>query len=106
MAGDNEHWGYRRIAGELAGPGIVVAPSTVWEILRRHGIDPAPRRSGPSWAQFLHSRAEAIIASDFFTVDLLDGTKAYVMAVIEHATRRIHVLGATYHPTNEWVTGG
>ncbi|MGH3403476.1 MAG: integrase core domain-containing protein [Streptosporangiaceae bacterium] len=104
MARDNEHWGYRRIAGELAGLGITVAPSTVWEILKKHGIDPAPRRSAPSWAQFLRSQAEAIFASDFFTVDLLDGTKAYVLAVIEHATRRIHILGAAAHPTHEWVT--
>jgi len=71
-------WGYRRIAGELAGLGITVAPCTVWEILKRHGIDPAPRRSGPSRAELLRSQAEAIIACDFFTVDLLDGTKAYV----------------------------
>ena len=75
MARDNEHWGYRRIAGELAGLGITVAPSTVWEILKKHDIDQAPRRSGPSWSQFLRSQAEAIIASDFFTVDLLDGTR-------------------------------
>ena len=75
MARDNESWDYRRITGELAGLGITVAPSTVWEILKRHGIEPAPRRSGPSWTQFLRSQAEAIIASDFFTVDLLDGTK-------------------------------
>jgi hypothetical protein len=80
MAADNEHWGYRRIAGELAGLGIAVAPSTVWVILKRHGIDPAPRRSGPGWAQFLRSQAEAILALDLFTVDLLDGTKAYVLA--------------------------
>ena len=59
MAADNEHWGYRRIAGELAGLGIAVAPSTVWEILKRHGIDPAPRRAGPDWAQFLRSQADA-----------------------------------------------
>ena len=47
-ARDNEHWGYRRITGELAGLGITVAPSTVWEILKKHGIEPAPRRSGPT----------------------------------------------------------
>jgi putative transposase len=104
MARDNGNWGYRRIAGELAGLGITVAPSTVWEILKKHGIDPAPRRSAPTWATFLRSQADAIIASDFFTVDLLDGTKAYVLAVIEHATRRIHILGATVHPTHAWVT--
>ena len=51
MARENEHWGYRRITGELAGLGITVAPSTVWEILKKHGIDPAPRRSGPTWAR-------------------------------------------------------
>jgi transposase len=104
MARDNENWGYRRITGELVGLGITVAPSTVWEILKRHGIDPAPRRGGPSWSVFLRFQAEAIIASDVLTVDLLDGTKAYVLAVIEHATRRIHILGATANPTHEWVT--
>jgi len=77
-----------------------VAPSIVWEILKKHGIDPAPRRRGPTWTAFLRTQAEAIIACDFFTADLLDRTKAYVMAAIEHATRRIHILGAHYlsHP--------
>jgi putative transposase len=98
MARDNENRGYRRTTGELAGPGVTVAPSTVREILKKHGIDPAPRRHGPSWAQFLRSQAEAIIACDFFTVDLLGGTKAYAVAVIEHATRRIHILGAPPTP--------
>jgi putative transposase len=95
--------GYRRVAGELAGLGIAVAPSTAWEILKRHGIDPAPRRAGPDWAQFLRSQAEAILALDLFTVDLLDGTKAYVLAAIEHATRRIRILGVTAHPGGQWI---
>jgi len=103
MARDNEGWGYRRIAGELAGLGIKIAPSTVWEILKKAGIDPAPRTSGPTWAQFLRSQAEAILATDFFTVDLLDGTTAYVLTMIEHATRRIRILGATAHPTAAWT---
>lgn len=103
MARDNENWGYRRITGELAGLGITVAPSTVWEILKKHGINPAPRRNGPTWAVFLRSQAGAIIAADFFNVNLLDGTKAYVLAVVEHATRPIRVLGATAHPTHAWV---
>ena len=80
-----------------------VAASTVWEVLKNAGIDPAPRRSGPSWSQFLRSQAEAILACDFFTADLLDGTQAYVLAVIEHATRRIRILGVTRHPTGEWT---
>jgi len=94
---------YRRIHGELAGLGVKVAASTVWEILKRAGIDPAPLRSGVAWSQFLRSQAEAILACDFFTADLLDGTQAYVLAVIEHATRRIRILGVTLHPTGEWT---
>jgi len=75
----------------------------VWEILKKARIDPAPRRTGPTWAQFLRSQAEAILACDFFTVDLLDGTRAHVLAVIDHATRRIRILGVTLHPTGEWT---
>ena len=85
-ARENPAWGYRRIHGELAGLGVKVAASTVWEILKANGISPAPRRTGPSWAQFLRSQAEAILACDFFIVDLPGGTQAYVLAVIEHAT--------------------
>ena len=72
--------------------------------MKKVGIDPAPRRTGPTWSLFLHSQAEAILACDFFTVDLLDGTQAYVLAVIEHATRRVRILGVTLHPTGEWTT--
>jgi putative transposase len=66
-------------------------------------IDPARHRAGPTWRQFLRSQADAILASDFFEVDLLDGTHAYVLAVIEHATRRIRILGVTLLPTGEWT---
>jgi putative transposase len=104
LARENPNWGYRRIHGELAGLGIKVAASTVWEILKASGINPGRRQTGPTWSQFLRSQAEAILACDFFTVDLLDGTQAYVLAVIEHATRRIRILGITLHPTGEWTT--
>jgi len=103
LARENPEWGYRRIHGELAGLGVTMAASTAWEILNKAGIDPAPRRTGPTWPQFLRSQAEAILACDFFTVGLLDGTHAYVLAVIEHATRRIRILGVTVHPTGEWT---
>ena len=103
LARENPGWGYRRIHGELAGLGVKIAASTVWEILKKAGIDPAPRRLAPTWPQFLRSQAEAILACDFFTADLLDGTQAYVLAVIEHATRRIRILGVTLHPTGEWT---
>ncbi len=103
LARENESWGYRRIQGELAGLGITVAPSTVWRILKRAGIDPVPRRHGPGWAEFLRSHAQGILALDFFTTDLLNGAKVYVLAVIEHGTRRIRVLDATENPVQAWV---
>jgi transposase len=103
LARENESWGYRRIHGELTGLGITVAPSTVWQILKSAGINRAPRRGGPSWAEFLRSQAQGILALDFFTADLLNGTKVYVLAVIEHGTRRIRILGATGHPVQSWV---
>jgi putative transposase len=104
LARENPGWGYRRIHGELAGLGVKVAASTVWEILKANGINPARRRTGPAWSQFLRSQADAILASDFFMVDLPGGTQAYVLAVIEHATRRIRILGVTPHPTGAWTT--
>jgi putative transposase len=103
LARENPGWGYRRIHGELAGLGVQAAASTVWQILKNAGIHPAPRRSGLAWAQFLRSQAEAILACDFFTADLLDGTQAYVLAVVEHATRRLRILGVTQHPTGGWT---
>jgi putative transposase len=103
LARENPEWGYRRIHGELAGLGVKVAASTAWEILKNAGIDPAPRRSGPAWSQFLRSQAEAILACDFFTVDLPGGTQAHVLAVIEHATRRIRILGVTLQPSGDWT---
>jgi transposase len=104
LARENPSWGYRRIHGELAGLGVKVAASTVWEILRTSGLQPDRRLNGPTWSQFLRSQADTILACDFFTADLLDGTQAYVLAAIEHATRRIRILGVTLHPTGEWTT--
>jgi transposase len=71
LAKENPLWGYRRIHGEIAKLGVTVAPSTVWEILRTAGIDPAPRRAGPTWRQFLHAQAAAILAVDFFHVNTI-----------------------------------
>jgi putative transposase len=88
LARENPGWGYRRIHGELAGLGVKVAASTVWEILKASGISPAPKRAGTTWSQFLRSQAEAILACDYFTVDLLDGTRAYVSVTWNHAAGR------------------
>ncbi|MFF3055994.1 integrase core domain-containing protein [Streptomyces sp. NPDC057909] len=104
LAEENCSWGYRRIHGELTALGIKVAASTVWNILKEHGIDPAPERNHTTWAAFLRSQAHAILAADFFETKTLTGATLYVLAVIEHATRRVRILGATTHPTATWVT--
>jgi putative transposase len=104
LARENSSWGYRRIHGELLVLGVKVAASTVWEILREAGIDPAPERTSDNWAVFLRSQAEAILAADFFETVTLTGARMYVLAVIEQATRRVRILGATAHPTAAWVT--
>jgi putative transposase len=75
------------------------------EILKKAGIDPAPGRSRTYWPRFLRSQAQAILACGFFTADLLDGTQAYVLAVIGHATRRIRILGVTLHPPGNGPPG-
>jgi transposase InsO family protein len=104
LARENSCWGYRRVHGELLVLGIKVGPSTVWEILREAGIDPAPDRAATTWADFLRSQAEALLAADFIETVTLTGARMYILAVIEHASRRIRVLGVTAHPTAAWVT--
>ena len=86
MARDNPGWGYRRIHGELTGLGYKLAPSTVWQILRDAGIDPAPRRSGQTWRAFLQAQAKTILAADFFHVDTVLLRRLYVLFFIEHGT--------------------
>ncbi len=103
LAQENPCWGYRRIHGELLVLGIKVAASTVWEILHDAGIDPAPERTSTTWASFLHSQAGALLACDFFETVTLGGARLFVLAIIEHASRRIRILGATPHPTAAWV---
>jgi len=73
MARENPAWGHRRIQGELARLGHVIAASTVWEILRAAGIEPAPRWAGPTWREFLAAQAHAIIACDFLVVETVLG---------------------------------
>ena len=100
---ENPGWGYRRVHGELLVLGVEVAASTVWEILHDAGIDPAHERSSTTWADFLRFQAEALLACDFFETVTLSGARLHVFAVIEHASRRIRILGATAHPTASWA---
>ena len=104
MARENPRWGYRRIQGELVGLGHSVAASTVWTILKDAGLDPAPRRAGPTWRQFLSVQAHAILAVDFAHVDTVFLRRLYILVVIEHDRRRVHLAGITAHPTGAWVT--
>ena len=102
LARENPLWGHRRIHGELLKLGVTVAPSTVWQILHSAGIDPAPRRSGPGWRQFLRAQAAGIVAVDFLHVDTVLLKRIYVLVFIEHGTRRMHLGGVTAYPTGDW----
>jgi putative transposase len=93
----------RTLTCELAGLGYKLAPSTVWQILKDAGIDPAPRRAGQTWRAFLETQAKTILAVDFFHVDTVFLRRLYVLFFIEHGTRHVHLAGITAHPTGEWV---
>jgi putative transposase len=80
-----------------------VAASTIWKILNQAGIDPATRRSGPTWRQFLTAQARTILSCDFFTVDTVFLQRIYVLFFVEIATRQVHVVGVTARPTGAWV---
>ena len=102
LAAENPTWGYRRIHGELAGLGHRLAASTVWQILKNAGIDPAPTRSEVTWSQFL--RSQAAVACDFATIDTVTLRRFYLLFFIDIATRTVYFAGITDHPTGVWAT--
>lgn len=95
MATDNPRWGHRRIQGELNRLGHHIAPSTVWQILHDARLEPAPRRAGPTWRTFLRAQAKHIVAVHFVHIDTVLLKRLYALILIEHGTRRAHLLGVT-----------
>jgi putative transposase len=104
IATDNPTWGHRRVHGELVKLGHPIAASTVWQILHDAGIGPAPRRTGPTWKQFLTAQARGILAAGFVHVDTVVLRRIYALIVIEHGTRRVHLAGITASPDGAWTT--
>jgi putative transposase len=103
-ATENPTWGHRRVQGELVRLGHRIAASTVWQILHDAGIDPAPRRSGPSWRQFFTTQAKAVLAVDFVHLDTVFLKRIYALIVVEHGSHRVSLVGVSAHPTGAWTT--
>jgi hypothetical protein len=100
LARENPRWGYLRIVGECRKLGMRVSATSVRTILRRHHLDPAPRRGGPSWAQFLRSQAAGMLACDFLTVETIGLTRLYVFFVVrrEVLVDRVEVIDLRRRP--------
>jgi putative transposase len=98
LATENPRCGYQRIQGELLHLGIRVSTTAIRMTLRRHGLDPAPRRMATSWPAFLRQQASGIVACDFFTVETVWLRRLYVLFFIELDSRRVHLTGVTANP--------
>src|SRR5438874_3715439 len=95
LARENPRWGHRRICGELAKLGFRVSPTSIRRLLGEAKLEPAPRRSGPSWHEFLHAQAATIVACDFFTVESLFLRRYDALFFIVHENRRVWLAGCT-----------
>jgi len=98
LAKENPRWGYRRIQGELKKLDVSISATAICSLLRRHGFQPAPRRDGPSWKEFLAQQAAGMVACDFFCVQTVWLKTLYVLFFIELSTRRVHLAGAQPSP--------
>jgi putative transposase len=107
MAQENRSWGYDRIVGALTNLGYTVSDQTVGNILKRHGLPPAPeRKTTTTWKEFIRTHMDVLVATDFFTAEVW--TKAglvtyYVLFFIHLASRKVHVAGVTPHPNEAWM---
>src|SRR5215510_13817895 len=108
MAQENVGWGYDRISGALANLGHHVSDQTIGNILKRHGIDPAPKRSQSTcWKDFIAAHMAVLVGTDFFTVEVLTWrglVRYYVLFFLHLETRRVTLAGITRHPTEAWIT--
>jgi transposase len=107
MAQENRSWGYDRIVGALANLGLTVSDQTIGNILKRHGIPPAPeRKKTTTWKEFIRTHMDVLVATDFFTAEVwtLGGLVTYyVLFFIHLGSRHIHVAGVTPHPNEPWM---
>lgn len=104
LARENPRWGHRRICGELRKLGFYVSPTSIRRLLAQARLEPAPRRAGPSWREFLQAQAASIVACDFFTVESVFLRRYYALFFIVHGSRRVWLAGCTTNPTGAWVT--
>ena len=104
LGGENPRWGYLRTFGECVKLGVTVSATSVRNVLRRHRLRPAPRRSGPTWAEFLRTQASGALACDFFSVDTITLRRLYVLFFIDLEPRKVFLAGVTAHPIGTWVT--
>ena len=107
MAQENRSWGYDRIVGALANLGLTVSAQTVGNVLKRHGIPPAPeRKTTTTWKEFIRTHLDVLVATDFFTAEVwtLGGLMTYyVLFFIHLSSRQIHIVGITPHPNEAWM---
>jgi transposase InsO family protein len=107
MAQENRSWGYDRIVGALKHLGYTISDQTVGNILKRHGILPAPdRKKTTTWKEFIRTHLDVLVATDFFTAEVWTTAGLvtyYVLFFIHLASRKVHVAGVTPHPDERWM---
>jgi transposase InsO family protein len=107
IAQENRSWGYDRIVGALANLGYTISDQTVGNILKRHGIPPAPeRKTTTTWKEFIRTHLDVLVATDFFTAEVwtLGGLVTYYILFFIHlGSRQVHIAGITPHPNETWM---